>query len=298
MKCELCQRLYYNLYTCVQKLFDPLFDYCCCCLDWLYGDCHCCCFDYIDCNCCNCCTQFDDDYKNKEVFSYCYKYTGKLSWFFNFLSNEHQILIIVVSCINFYLQFITIGLIKKINEEIINQPFDSSNSHFLTYFLTFILYLLLSHIFTIIIEKCCMADEPVDEIKNKVLGVNIIVWTISSALFIISVIFLFSIVFSILYIFTEITFINDNNLLLIPIILNKFFYFTQSKFCLLFIGENKTFELLSNSTTLSIYILFWDVIIALLLKLDIKILYIIQFIGSSLIILAIFISIILYCFDL
>ena len=54
MKCELCQRLYYNLYTCTKKLCDELFDYCCCCLDWLYGDCHCCCFDYIDCNCCNC----------------------------------------------------------------------------------------------------------------------------------------------------------------------------------------------------------------------------------------------------
>jgi hypothetical protein len=83
--------------------------------------------------------------------------------------------------------------------------------------------------------------------------------------------------------------------LLIPIILNKLFYFTQSKFCSHFIGENNTFELLSNSTTLSIYILFWDIIIALLLKLDIKILYIIQFIGSSLIILSFFILIILIC---
>jgi hypothetical protein len=167
MKCELCQRLYYNLYTCVQKLFDPLFDYCCCCLDWLYGDCHCCCFDYIDCNCCNCCEQFDDDYKSKEVFCYCYKYTGKLSWFFNFLSNEHQILIIVVSCINFYLQFMTIGLIKKINVEIVNQPFKISNSHFLTYFFTFILYLLFSHIVSIIIEKCCIDEPDDDDFKKK-----------------------------------------------------------------------------------------------------------------------------------
>ena len=192
-------------------------------------------------------------------------------------------------------KFLSIGLIKKINEEIINQPFDSSNSHFLTYFLTFILYLLLSHIFTIIMEKCCMADEPVDYVNKKVLGVNIIVWTVSSAFFIIIVNFLFSIVFSILHLFTNITFIYDNNLLLIPIILNKLFYFTQSKVCSNFIGENKTFELLSNSTTLSIYTLFWDIIIALLLKLDIKILYIIQFIGSSLIILSFFILIILIC---
>ena len=73
MKCELCQRLYYNLYTFVKKLCDELFDYCCCCLDWLYGDCHCWSYDYIDCNCCNCCTQFNDDYKKKEVFCYCYK---------------------------------------------------------------------------------------------------------------------------------------------------------------------------------------------------------------------------------
>ena len=122
--------------------------------------------------------------------------------------------------------------------------------------------------------------------QKKVLGVNIIVWTVSSACLIISIIFLFSIVISILHIFTNITFINDNNLLLIPIILNELFYFTQSKFCSNIIVENKTFELLSNSITLSIYILFWDFIIELLLKLDREILYIIQFIGPSLSILA------------
>ena len=186
----------------------------------------------------------------KKVFCYCYKYTGKLSWFFNFVSNDYQKGIIIISFINFYLQFITIGLIKKINEEIVNKPFKISNSLFLTYFLTFILYLLLSHIVSIIIEKCCINDN------KKVLGVNIIVWTVSSACLIISIIFLFSIVISILHIFINITFINDNNLLLIPIILNELFYFTQSKFCSNSIGENKTFELLSNSTTLSIYILF------------------------------------------
>ena len=294
IKCESCQRLFNNIYTCIKKIFAyDLFDYFCCCLDWFYGHFHCFCFDSYDYNyCCyyHCCTEFDEDYKKNETFCYCYKYTGKLSWFFNILSNEFQVLILIISFTNFFIQFITIGLIKKINNEIDKQVFGSSNFHFLTYFLTFILYLLLNHIISYIMENYCFPDSNFDNndedvLSSKVFGVNLIVWSVSSAIVIIVCNLFFSIIFSILHIFTKISFINNNNIILIPIILNKLFYFTQSKICSHLIGEFKSFELLSNSTTLSFYILLWNSIINLLLKLNEDILYKIQLIGSVLVIL-------------
>ena len=263
MKCELCQRLYSNIYTCTQNLFNESFENCCCCLDWFYGHCYCWSFDcyYIDDKCCSnndCCTKFDEDYKKNETFCYCYKYTGKLSWFFNVLSGEYQFLILVISFVHLILQFITIGLIKKINNDINNKVFFSSNYHFLTYFFTFILYLLFTHIVSYILYSVDSGFDEDDEdvLNSKVFGVNVAVWVMGSAIFSIFFNLFFSIIFTILHLFTNITFIYNNNIVLIPIIINKLFYFTQSKICSQIIGGYKTFELLSNSTTLSIYILF------------------------------------------
>ncbi len=139
-------------------------------------------------------------------------------------------------------------------------------------------------------ENYCFPDSNIDNndediLNSKVFGVNLIVWSVSSAIVIIVCNLFFSIIFSILHIFTKISFINNNNIILIPIILNKLFYFTQSKICSHLIGEFKSFELLSNSTTLSFYILLWNSIINLLLKLNEDILYKIQLIGSVLVIL-------------
>ena len=46
IKCESCQRLFNNIYTCIKKIFAyDLFDYFCCCLDWFYGHFHCFCLN-------------------------------------------------------------------------------------------------------------------------------------------------------------------------------------------------------------------------------------------------------------
>ena len=193
----------------------------------------------------------------------------------------------MISFVNFILQFITIGLIKKINNDINNKIFFSSNYHFLTYFFTFILYLLFTHIVSYIVEYLLgsVFDEDVEDVFNtKVFGVNVAVWVMGSSIFSIFFNLFFSIIFTILHLFTNITFIYNNNIVLIPIIINKLFYFTQSKICSQIIGGYKTFELLSNSTTLSIYILLWDSIIGLFLKLNIEILYVLQLIGCIIII--------------
>ena len=112
---------------------------------------------------------------------------------------------------------------------------------------------------------------------------------------------LFTFIFFCFYYFGKKDYIkifNDNEIILIPIILKKLFYFAVTKCCSGFIGENKSFEFLANSTSLSFYNIFWNIIIRLFLFLEIKILLIIQFIISIIIILIIILLLKeLFCYD-
>lgn len=76
---------------------------------------------------------------------------------------------------------------------------------------------------------------------------------------------IFSLVFSIFYLSKETKLVNiiedpNSSYILIPILMNNFFYFTFTYYCVKIAEEKKGFELVSGSTLITIYILIWGMI--------------------------------------
>ena len=90
-------------------------------------------------------------------------------------------------------------------------------------------------------------------------------------------------------IFSSLYLSNENNMLfksqnffLIPILMNKFYYFTLIYFCISYSEEKKKFDLISGATLISIYLLIWDLIISLIRNnATLNALYILQIIFAS-----------------
>ena len=60
-------------------------------------------------------------------------------------------------------------------------------------------------------------------------------------------------------------FFEDNlNYIFIPILMNKFYYFTLNYYCLYTSEETKKFEIISGSSLISFYILIWNVAMLIL----------------------------------
>ena len=75
-----------------------------------------------------------------------------------------------------------------------------------------------------------------------------------------------------------------NNYIYIPIIMNKFFYFTFTYYCIKIAEEEKGFDLVSGSTLISLYLSIWNVFFQYVLNLlPDNILLIIQMIPSVII---------------
>ena len=94
----------------------------------------------------------------------------------------------------------------------------------------------------------------------------------------------FSLVISALYLSNKYDDIfKTHNLIFVPILMNKFYYFTLIFFCVSFSDEKKKFEVISGSTLISIYLSIWDLIISLIRDhSSLKALYIVQTVFSSL----------------
>ena len=96
------------------------------------------------------------------------------------------------------------------------------------------------------------------------------------------------------------TFEAHNTYFFIPILMNKFYYFTLNYYCISLSEDEKGFELISGSTLISLYMALWNLILGIIIRYsNDTILYIIQIISScipSLILLMIIIISISYCF--
>ena len=96
---------------------------------------------------------------------------------------------------------------------------------------------------------------------------------------------IFSLVFSAFYFKDKYKklFFNDTNYILIPILMNKFYYFTLIFYCLDVSEEKKGFELISGSTIISIYMNIWNLIINIIKNYisNLDILYVLQIIFIS-----------------
>ena len=93
----------------------------------------------------------------------------------------------------------------------------------------------------------------------------------------------FSLVISALYLSNKYDDIfKTHNLIFVPILMNKFYYFTLIFFCVSFSEEKKKFEIISGSTLISIYLTIWDLIISLIRNhSSLYALYITQIVFSS-----------------
>ena len=74
----------------------------------------------------------------------------------------------------------------------------------------------------------------------------------------------FSIIFSSLYLsnisdnIKKYIFEDNINIIFIPILLNKFYYFTLNYYCIYTAEKNNKFELISTSSLVSFYIIIWN----------------------------------------
>ena len=89
---------------------------------------------------------------------------------------------------------------------------------------------------------------------------------------------IFALIFSSLYLSdNDNPMFENNNFLLVPILMNKFYYFTLVFYCISYSEEKRKFELISSSTLISIYISIMNFIISLIRNnISLKALYIIQ----------------------
>ena len=300
------------------------FDYCCCC-----GCCMCCyccnCCD-ICCECCECdCECYDDfrdwrddphcdcsickncrynqnDYrKNEDAFLYCYKVERKCQSCNKFVTNSTQKKIFPFMLLYFVLQLTTIGFEKQY------EKYKNLNTHrksFVAIFIsTFILFfyftLSCSRLISQINDEDLDSEKKEDDKKTTKLGMisKLSNEILNGTLGILMFNCLFSFIFSIFYLsymseeVKSFLFKDNINIIFIPILMNKFYYFTLNYYCIYTAEEDKKFEIISGSSLISFYILIWSLFMTLV-KLSIpddsngydyfNILYIIQIIFSSL----------------
>ena len=292
------------------------------------------------CCCCCCDFQEENDYKkNNGFFCYCYQAKRRQNWFNKFITSNIQVKIFPYMLEYFILQILTIAfekqylLLDQDNEINYHDNNNSSNytnftdinlfslsqnvTHintieekyilniedlyvFITFIITFFLFFYFSLSFDNMAGLCKdhvggdkkKGFEGIAKLSNGILdGIHGIL------------IFdgLFSLIFSSLYLSDEEHEIFKNtNFFLIPILMNKFFYFTLTYYCISYSEEKKQFELISGSTLISIYLVLWDTIISFIREYtSLFALYIIQTVISSiipgLIILFFVIVVLIYC---
>ena len=78
---------------------------------------------------------------------------------------------------------------------------------------------------------------------------------------------LFSLIFSSLYLSdSEHYFFKNRNFYLVPILMNKFYYFSLNYFCVSYENKEKKFDIVSGDTLISVYLFIWDIIISYLIE--------------------------------
>ena len=262
--------------------------------------------------CCCCCIEYNEkDYeKNKEFFCFCYQAKRKQNWFNKFITNESHIKLFPYMLEYFIIQLTTIGFEAQyvINVEQdcpINNNNDTNTSvekihcefkergYFLLFFiLTFILFFYLtlsfSRIFKNMRNNSEKAKSTIDQkLKRKKLTYKISNEILDGAH---GLVFFNSIISFTLSLLKEINPkkqiypINRTNIIiLIPILMNKFFYFTLIYYCISYNYKDlKDFELISSSSLISIYVALWNFAVMIIKAFThIEILYYIQIAFSS-----------------
>ena len=263
-----------------------------------------------------------DFVKNKQFFCYCYQAQRKYYWLNQFLTNDIQKKLFPFMVEYFILQLLICAFEKQyfqqfdyntdtnfnpnstnftgsnnlINFNYLRNSTDNSSASndsnnvlindlysFLTFILTFFLFFYFTLSFARIVSFFTYREDQKEKegFENlKKLSFGILDGTHGVLIFD----GFFALIFSSLYLSDNNNPLFDNtNLLLIPILMNKFYYFTLIFYCISYSEEKRKFELISSSTLISIYIFILNFIISLIRNnISIKSLHIIQLVFSCL----------------
>ena len=252
--CKLCCE---SIYNCCDKTFCNLIKGVC---SYIYSK-------PPDYSCCYCCKYDRKDYKKpEEVFYYCYKTKRKFLWCNDFFANDTQKKIFPYMLEYFILQLTTIGFEKQY------EIYKNKNIHIKTWISIFVLSFILFFYFSLSFNKIFFhIDKNTNNNKNDGIRIsnlskNILRGTHGILIFN----SVFSVIFSFIYLFykendIKALFFEDNlNIIFMPILMNKYYYFTLNYYCTSTGEDNKKFEIISNSVLVSLYITIWNSVISLI----------------------------------
>ena len=241
-----------------------------------------------------CCGEYkNENYdKNKEFFCYCYQVKRKQKWFNKFITSDIQVKILPYMIEYFFIQIMTIAFEKQY----LNFDAQSEVNHvnksklitidnfytFITFILTFFLFFYCSLSFNTFLE---LYGARVGLERKKFSGIKRLSNGMLDGIHGIALFNgLFTLIFSSLYLSNnELELFKNKNFCLIPVLMNKFYYFSLIFFCVSYSEKIKTIELIPGSTLISIYLFIWDIIISLIRdNASFKGLYITQIVFSCL----------------
>ena len=238
--------------------------------------CDCCIEPKCYCSLCEKCNYDPDDYNKKiEIFRYCFKAQRKSFWCNKFMTNETQKKIFPYMIEYFILKLTTIAFEKQYEKY--NYLNDNTNSLMIIFAFTFIFYFYFTLSFTRIFMHFTLPEENEDEIEggnSKKSKLEIISKLSNEILNGTHGILLFNSVFSLIFSAFYLSkmkediksyFFKDNlNVIYIPILMNKFYYFTLNYYCIYTSEDTKKFDIIPGSSLISIYISIWDFILSLI----------------------------------
>ena len=230
------------------------------------------------CTCKRCIYDTRDYNKDQEVFRYCYKTHRKSFWCNKFLTNKTQKKIFPYMLEYFVLQLTTIGFEKQYEQ------YKNENVHrksWIAVFIgTFILFFYFTLSFTRIVlgKDICKDDkENEDEKENedkKIRSKEVITSLSNEILKGTHGILLFNGVFSLIlssfYLSSmseeikQFLFKDNINVIFMPCLMNKFYYFTLNYYCIYTAEKFNKFEIISGSSLISIYIAIWNLVLTLI----------------------------------
>ena len=246
--------------------------------------CYCCC-------CCECCRKIvqEEEYElEEEYFCYCYKAKRHMKWFNRFIRDQTQKQILPLLLQYFIIQFNTVAfekIFEENNEEGYNEFNDAKSiiyfilifgtSLFLFFYLTISfgnIYMFYTRDKNQKLETKIKLGEMTGKLSNKILkGTYGIIIFNGFYSFIVSIICLLNDV-------------NNNYVFYIPILINKFYYFTFAHQCAIYTDDDDEINYFTLATLLSIYLQVWDLFMDVLKKIPTNVLLFFQLLFSTVII--------------
>lgn len=308
-----CNLLCRTSKNCIKMLIFSFFQ-CCCnffhCYDEESEE------DYYDCNWC-CDYDIENFNKNKEFFCYCYQAKRKQNWCNRFLISDIQKNIFPYMLEYFVLQLMTMAfekqyldfedkkqLLNNTNYVAFNNEYYSAKVlqkenknnvlkeediyNFLTFIGTFFLFFYFTLSFGKIVYLTNFDKNKEKNTGNKKLNFGQISKLSNGILDGTHGILIFDGIYSLIF---SSLYLSDSKkeifkyiyIYLIPILMNKFYYFTLIFYCVSYSDQQKKVDLISGSTLISIYLFIWETIVYFIRNnISLKSLYITQIVFDCL----------------